>query len=280
MNRKLTAAGAKQVTDTFDRMANLVQAHYALLGIPEKIALDYAYRTDLLSDHISKQIQAADFDESQVGKDVPGPLEGDKDEPYMKGEFTQQENHELHDKQEGGGLGKAAQVKAQADAAAAKLAALELGDTDLAAASVSLKGIHAKLASGPATEVASNVAKLVAAVDHVASVLANPERFHTADLKQKATAAADKIKQAAAEVVPTFNLIASADASEFEALVQDAAVAKLAALAAKVAEAAAGSVVVAGEAPADEEPKEEAKDDEPAEKTASTDEFFGFNLFA
>ena len=41
-------------------------------------------------------------DGEEIGQEQSGSLEGDADEPYMKGEFTQQENRELREKQESG----------------------------------------------------------------------------------------------------------------------------------------------------------------------------------
>jgi len=51
---KLTRRGAANVTTDLDKIATLFQSRAAALGVPEKIAHDFAYRCDLLSDHIEK----------------------------------------------------------------------------------------------------------------------------------------------------------------------------------------------------------------------------------
>lgn len=110
MARKLTKKGALAVTADLDRIANLFQFNHRSLGIPRKIAMDFAYRADLLSDQIMKNagIDPASnggFPASAIGVEKGGPLEQDTDETWMEGEFTQQENRELREEQEAGKLG-------------------------------------------------------------------------------------------------------------------------------------------------------------------------------
>jgi len=110
MARKLTKKGALAVTADLDRIANLFQFDHHALGIPKKIAMDFAYRADLLSDQIMKNagIEPASnggFPASTIGVERGGPLEQDTDEAWMDGEFTQQENRELRGEQEAGKLG-------------------------------------------------------------------------------------------------------------------------------------------------------------------------------
>lgn len=50
----LTRKGARSVTADLDRLANLVQERFDILGLPEKVAHDFAYKCDLLSDHIER----------------------------------------------------------------------------------------------------------------------------------------------------------------------------------------------------------------------------------
>lgn len=50
--------------------------------------------------------KAADFPADDIGEKVPGPHERDSDEPWMQGEFTQQENSELEQVQEKDQWGK------------------------------------------------------------------------------------------------------------------------------------------------------------------------------
>jgi hypothetical protein len=65
------------------------------------------------------------FDPTEISEvEKGGPLEQETDEPYMKDEFTQQEFHELGDKQESGDLAKGTdEQKKYAKVAAAKTAA-------------------------------------------------------------------------------------------------------------------------------------------------------------
>jgi hypothetical protein len=111
---KLTKKGAQSVTADLDRLANLFQADHKTLGIPAKIAMDFAYRADLLSDTIEKAagiereamtvVPEDGFNPDEIGAEEGGPLQMESDEPYMQGQFSEQENRELRDMQEGGGL--------------------------------------------------------------------------------------------------------------------------------------------------------------------------------
>lgn len=50
----LTRKGAKSVTADLDRLADLVQHRFEVLGLPEKVAQDFAHKCDLLADHIEQ----------------------------------------------------------------------------------------------------------------------------------------------------------------------------------------------------------------------------------
>lgn len=50
----LTRRGARAVTTDLDKVASLVQNKFAALGLPERIALDFAKKCDLISDHIER----------------------------------------------------------------------------------------------------------------------------------------------------------------------------------------------------------------------------------
>lgn len=119
---RLTKEGAQRVTSRLDEIATDIQKNHADWGIPEKIATDFAMRCDLLSDAMEKMAgitrQAlteydpvneptaiGGEDPEQIGKEVGGPLRQDADERYMPGEFSQQENRELRERQEDGDLG-------------------------------------------------------------------------------------------------------------------------------------------------------------------------------
>jgi hypothetical protein len=54
----LTRKGARNLTRMMDRVASVIQAHPDSLGIPAEVALDYAKRSDLLSDTI--ELKAAE----------------------------------------------------------------------------------------------------------------------------------------------------------------------------------------------------------------------------
>jgi hypothetical protein len=152
----LSRRGALQITGTLDHVAQVIQQNHAVLGIDAKIATDFAYRCDLLSDAIEKKAgvaKKADYykGDNETGLSVePPPADGfdannlgdvhpegplllvDSDEPWMKGEFTQEEFSTLRDLQQDGDLGPVA------IAVKAKLAALQKQMATLA-------GIVAKL---------------------------------------------------------------------------------------------------------------------------------------
>jgi len=201
----LSKRGARNVSTDLDRLAGLFEENASVLGVPPRIAVDFALRCDLLSDHLERvsvasakeaageadmasvtvtvdadeasdtepAVQVVDdepksddqnkpntyygigedkgskqagdeddllrtmlaeegmldreaarpgpknetgesvepgpaaqphWDANAIADDVGGPEESESDEPYMKGEFTQQEFHELRDKQQSGDL--------------------------------------------------------------------------------------------------------------------------------------------------------------------------------
>jgi len=119
MTTKLTKKGALQVSVALDRVAAVIQEEAAVLGLNPKVANDFAHRCDLLSDHVEKRagverqalteydpVKESGFNPEEIGVEKSGPLEMiDSDEPYMNGEFTQQENRELRYDQQNGKLG-------------------------------------------------------------------------------------------------------------------------------------------------------------------------------
>ena len=57
MPSKLTRRGARELTVAIDKIADTVQQNADILGIDPKIATDFAYRSDLISDAVeSKEI--------------------------------------------------------------------------------------------------------------------------------------------------------------------------------------------------------------------------------
>jgi len=118
---EMTKKGAQVVTNDLDRVATLFQQDWTTLGIPQKLAVDFAYRCDLLSDAIEKRAgvpktAAPDFNPEEIGKEKAGPLEDEPDEAFMKGEFTQQENRELRERYQDGDLGITPNLDPQAPA--------------------------------------------------------------------------------------------------------------------------------------------------------------------
>jgi len=112
MAKRLTKKGAQAVTADLDRLANLFENDFAILGVEKRIAHDFSLRCDMLSDHLEKVALTGDdvvkeegFDPDDIGREKAGPLEQDSDESFMKGEFDQQEFRELREKQEGGEIG-------------------------------------------------------------------------------------------------------------------------------------------------------------------------------
>jgi len=117
---QLTKKGALEVTGTLDRLATLLHEERETLGIPERVAADFIHKCDLLGDHIERRagidpvtkealdgddpVKEPGFDPEQIGEEKAGPQEDEPDESYMDGHFSQQENRELREKAEEGGL--------------------------------------------------------------------------------------------------------------------------------------------------------------------------------
>lgn len=97
---KMTKKGARSVTTALDHIAALFQNDYEVLGVPQHIANDFAFKCDLLSDRVERMAginrealseldvnKEKGFDPEVIGEEVSGPMEGDGDESYMKAEF-------------------------------------------------------------------------------------------------------------------------------------------------------------------------------------------------
>ena len=121
--RKLTRGGASQLTAALDKIANTVQKNPAVLGIDTKIAQDFAYRCDLISDAVEttatinypKQAEAA---VEEIGAETKGPIYEEDADPDLKGQFTQAEFSELTRLEDKDALGNAANSKVLASATA------------------------------------------------------------------------------------------------------------------------------------------------------------------
>jgi len=55
----------KQVTASLDRMANLFQTYGEQMGVPSRVAFDFAYRCDLLSDALDKMAKEEGEEEEE-----------------------------------------------------------------------------------------------------------------------------------------------------------------------------------------------------------------------
>ena len=122
---EITKRGTQEVVKVLDRIATLFQQDHNALGIPETVAVDMAYRCDLLSDALESNINKSaldeldivkedGFDPDDIGREVGGPVEAiDKDEPYMNDHFTQQNLRDLREHQEAGDLGESTNEEAQ-----------------------------------------------------------------------------------------------------------------------------------------------------------------------
>ena len=121
MNKQLlTRRGARNLTAAIDRIATVIQNNPDVLGIDPRIAMDYAHRCDLVSDAIEStavtnfplrnaddnmSLSSDGFPADDIGEEEPGPLEQlDSDEPFMNDHFTQDDLHELGQKEEAGEL--------------------------------------------------------------------------------------------------------------------------------------------------------------------------------
>lgn len=103
--------GARRVTAYLNNIASVVQSNYEALGLPKKIAYDFALRCDMLSDSIEGQYgakYASFFNPATIAEEVPGPIVNDPTQPFMAGHFTQEQFNALSDKQESGALAAAA----------------------------------------------------------------------------------------------------------------------------------------------------------------------------
>ena len=214
----MTKKGAREVTRTLDRLANLFQAEHKTLGVPVKIAQDFAFRCDLLSDQIEKVagiskaalseldvVKEKGFNPEEIGEEVGGPQEGDADEkPYMSGEFTQQENRELREMQEDGDLGSTVNEEPQAPQSGKQASFEHIGRQEinhrLGMAAAKLQGFATRLASAGQKDLAAATSKFASSVMDTQMAVLNG----TIDAGQ-----ATRVLQAAGHVLPH---VASVDA--------------------------------------------------------------------
>lgn len=223
---RLSKKGALNVTKDLDRVANVIQTHCDALGLPEKIASDFAYRCDLLSDAIEKSaglsrqalnefdpVKEQGFNPEEIGQEVGGPEVHEADEPFMKAEFTQQENRELRERQQAGDLGMKPNHDEQTptpgkqasslDSSIARLSkqAQDMQLTNLSDLENQLKVSAAKLdAAGGVGKVAGSVDALATSVGKAKDQLIQAGAFglESGPLMMEA----DKLASAVGEVLP------------------------------------------------------------------------------
>ena len=212
----LNRRGAANITSDLDKIATLFQQHATELGIPEKIATDFAYRCDLLADHIDKLAgedkedeaegdeaapadkKAADetglsvepapanqgFDANDIGDEKAGPLEiiTPPVEPWMDGHFTQGKFQALREKQESGELAS----NAAAGRADAKLASLDESLAKLAklAAVGGLTDMQAEMHVKQLLELDEQLKSLEAEIEALASALLKKQSALEAEHKK------------------------------------------------------------------------------------------------
>lgn len=269
----LTRRGARNVTADLDRLANLFQHRFEVLGVPQKFAMDFAWKCDVLADHIEKhalkieaeQAKAAGeeeakkeasskkkaqddetglsvdhgesgFDANAIADQTTGPQEIlPPVESWMSDFFKQNWFQQLREKQQGGDIGFFV------SASLAKLRRMasvgKLGDLrDL------LQFVHAKLEASDLAEVkglAGDVQKMVATTSKVHDL--HIQQAAEGGVSVEVAVAADKIAQAVGEVLPYLRqAIAGVDTSsptavmEFQQMVGGGSLKELVRLAAEI----------------------------------------------
>jgi hypothetical protein len=105
---QLTRKGARELTTAIDRVAECVQHNHNTLGIDPKIAMDFAYRCDLISDAVETTAvtnfpldKSAEYAADEIGAETKGPIYQEDPSPDLKGQFTQKEFQQLTDEVEG-----------------------------------------------------------------------------------------------------------------------------------------------------------------------------------
>lgn len=215
---------ALSVTGHFDTVAAGIEKNAAAWGIPTPIAQDFVRKIDVLAGIIEANANvrrdkegnlldnkgnvvtaftrlAAEWPPEEIGREDAGPLEGDSDEPYMKGEFTQQEKRELSDLQEGGNLAAPSTAprnptpgKQALDASLAKLSKLasESEIHSLGGLSTNLKMCSARLKGsglGNLGGLAGNVSKVADVLDKIQKQLIDADADGGMDILAAAEAA-------------------------------------------------------------------------------------------
>lgn len=87
--KKISSQNAKRLAVLLDKVANLVEQKAG--NVDRKLVASFVGACDRLADSMDAISKRAEFDATTIGEEVSGPLESDSDEPWMKGEFTQEE---------------------------------------------------------------------------------------------------------------------------------------------------------------------------------------------
>ena len=102
--KKLTRRGARNLTAAIDRIASAIQDNASVLGIDSKIAKDFAYRCDLVSDAVETtavtnypKSAVAEGIADEIGEEVPGPWVDGEVTKDLAGQFTQKDFSQLTD---------------------------------------------------------------------------------------------------------------------------------------------------------------------------------------
>ena len=104
----ITKKAAKAITSDLDRLAQLFEHNHETIGVPAKVAVDFAYRCDLLSDYVEK---SANLDRQDKMDEDTVQTQSDSDEGYMNEDAKEQTYlHELGDMVDSGNLENAAKL--------------------------------------------------------------------------------------------------------------------------------------------------------------------------
>ena len=205
---KLTRKGARHLTAMLDEVATVVQENHQVLGVNSRIAQDFAYRCDLLSDAVETRAvgnfpKNASFDASTIGEEVAGPLETlDSDEPWMGGHFTQEKFQELRGAQQAGVLGVKPYFSPNAKKAALDSIVAARNPQELARAARHLRAALDTLPGFSKMQMEQKVDELLELEKQIVEVNAlYAEVFkRLSGLKKEQEAGLDILKKAAAQV--------------------------------------------------------------------------------
>ena len=159
---QLTRKGARELTSAIDRVAECVQHNHTILGIDPKIAMDFAYRCDLISDAVETTAvtnhpldKSAEYAADEIGAETKGPIYQEDPSPDLKGQFTQKEFQQLTDEVEGSSspkfvdngkkLASVVDAVLEADNSLTLITAMEDLNTELAALEAASKEARVKL---------------------------------------------------------------------------------------------------------------------------------------